>query len=92
MRNIYLYNIEGYSKYKRPDYWNSLTTITAPCYILDGFLSFSPCGTMFPSFLLISGHVELRDALDRSTWIIARRCGGLDVHRITDQAHALIYF
>ena len=26
----------------------------------------------------------------KSAWIIARRCGGREVHRITDQARALI--
>ena len=38
-----------YSKYKRLDYRNSLPLKIVSPYILDGFHSFSPCGTMFPS-------------------------------------------
>ena len=34
-----------------------LTTMIGSPYILDRFISFSPCGTMFPSFILFSGRV-----------------------------------
>ena len=88
----YIHIIYGYSAYKRSIYRNSLTVICAPFYIPDCFLSFCPCGTMFPSFLLISGHVELREALDASASTKARRCGGREVHWITNHAGVLIVF
>ena len=43
---------------------NSLTVICAPPYKPNCFPCFSPCGTMFPSFLLIAGCVAKRGALD----------------------------
>ena len=87
---IYIHIIYGYSTYKHSVYRNSLTLKIIAPYIPDPSFYFSLCGTMFPSFILISGHVELCEALDRSAWIIARRCSGLWVHTITIIACALI--
>ena len=42
-----------------------LIIIIGSPYIPDKFLSFSPCGTMFPSFILFSGCVAVRGAMDR---------------------------
>ena len=60
---IYIFYIV-YSKYKRPDYRNLLPLKTVSPYIPNGFYSFSPCGTMFPSLSLIAGRVTLRGASD----------------------------
>ena len=60
---IYIYIVfMVYSKYKRPDYRNSLPLKTISPNIPDGFHSFSPCGIMFPSLSLIAGCVALRGA------------------------------
>ena len=54
----------GFTTYKHRIFGFTLTLIFSLRYIPDRSLSFSPCGTMFPSFLLISGRVVKRGALD----------------------------
>ena len=62
--HIYFYYI-GYSTYKPFHRGISLTSSFTSRYMPDRFHSFSPCGTMFPLFYLISGCVAWRGASDQ---------------------------
>ena len=55
------------------------------------FLSFLPCGTMFPRKFVFVVHVAASLALDTRASNLSRRYGGLGVHAIIIRAYALNY-
>ena len=71
----------------RREYWEgNANALPRPTLYTHQIFYFSLCGTMFHTFVFISGDVALCGASDT---IVMRQSCGRGVHRIIDQARAI---